>query len=111
MLSKKNKIDKHLFKEVFEQGKKYNSNFFSIRIFPIEEKNTRFSFVVPVRVSKKAVVRNKMKRRGRYIVSKVIYSIKEGFALIVFFKKESEKVDFDVLEKDLLSILRKTKVL
>ena len=87
MLPKKNKIDKKLFKEVFGIGKNYYGRIISLKITPIKDKNTRFTFVVSIKTAKKAVIRNKIKRRARYITSKLLASFKKEIAVIIFLKK------------------------
>jgi len=75
------------------------------------EKNMKFAFVAPVKTAKKAVDRNKLKRRTRYITEKHYSSFVGGFSVIIFLKKGSEKLKFPELEKELLLTFKKAGVM
>ena len=111
MLPKKHRIDKKLFKEVFGVGKNYYGGLVSLKITPVDDKNIRFTFVAPIKTAKNAVTRNKLKRRARYITAKLLSSFKTNIAVIVFFKKGSEKLDFKELEKELTTAYKKAGIL
>jgi len=110
-LPKKNRISKELFRELFPKGRGAHSRVVLLKIVPINEKDTRFAFVVPSKTAKKAVDRNKLKRRARYITAKLLPFIKTGVAVIVFFKKGAEKLNFKELEKEIGDIYRKAGIL
>ncbi len=107
MLSKKHRINKELFKEVFSGGRSFHFKFISLKIAKNKEKEMRFAFVAPVKTAKKAVDRNKLKRRTRYITAKHLSSFAGGASIIVFLKKGSEKLKFSELEKELLTAFKK----
>lgn len=63
-------------------------------------------------VSKKyghAVERNKAKRIARQITRKIIYNLK-NVNMVVVIKNNSKNVDFEILENELLGILKKIKL-
>ncbi len=63
MLPKANRLKKSKdFEQVFKKGRFFKENFLSLKVVPNSFKNSRFGFVVSQKVSKKAVIRNKIKR-------------------------------------------------
>lgn len=111
MLPKKHRIAKKSFEDIFKRGKNYFSDYISLKVCPIPENRSIFTFVVSSKVAKKAVERNKLKRRSRYIVKKILDKAKKGRGVIVFFKKDSNKLNFYDLEREIIAILEKAKIL
>ncbi len=111
MLPKIHRIGKELFKEIFPRGRSFHSAAVSVKISPIKEENIRFAFVVSAKTAKKAAVRNKLKRRARAIAAKLLPRCGKKTAVMVFFKKGSEKLSFNELEREITAILKKAGVL
>jgi ribonuclease P protein component len=110
MLGRKHRINKKLFAEITRAGKSVSSNNLSLKIQPIPADDSVFGLVVSSRVAKKAVDRNKLKRRARHIVAKMMPEIKNGSGIIIFFKPGSEKLKFQELEKEIKIIFQKAKI-
>lgn len=87
------------------------SRFFSIKKYNTGFKPSRFAVVVPVSVFKKATQRNKTKRRVRSILIKNTKEFKEGFAIVVYPKKEEALNSFSEVEKDLVCLFKKANIL
>ncbi len=112
MLPKKNRLDKKLFDETFKDSKTYHANSLYLKVSKSEEAgDSKFAFVVPVKVSKKAVGRNKLRRQGYNAVNKHIDKIEKGFVAIFFLKKEILETNFDDYEKEVVSLLKKSRLL
>ena len=117
MLEKARRITKkHEFKEVFVEGMFVRGGFISLKITKRKDsstnvnamlragKDTRFGFIVGQKISKSAVVRNKVKRRLRAATESLIEMVRPGKDVIVMtvpeivgksskeIKKEIEKV-------------------
>ena len=93
MLPKKNRLDKKLFELVLQKGKFVNSPNLSLKF--LKEKNLilpRISFVVPKTITKSAVKRNFLRRRGYSILNKYINNIPNTLMGIVFFGKNSFEI-------------------
>ena len=67
----------------------------------------RFGFVVSSKVSNKAVVRNKIKRRLREIVKKEINSIPSGYDIVIVAKKTTVGLDFKDFKKAAVELIGK----
>lgn len=111
MLAKKHRINKKLFKQGFKKGKSLHSENISLKTAILPVKNAVFAFVVPLKTAKKAVARNKLRRRARHIVKKHLGFIKEGAVAIFFFKKGAEKMKFWELEQKMLELLKKARII
>jgi len=63
MLPRSNRLKKNKdFERVFKEGRLFGEDFLILKTVPNGLKNSRFGFIVSLKVSKKAVLRNKIKR-------------------------------------------------
>ena len=114
MLSKKNRISKKEFPHILNSGKKYNS--VSLMLYVAlgsnkEKKQSRFSFSVSKKIEKMAVKRNKLRRQGYSIIDRHIKQIKGVNLFFFVFKKGSNYVTFNDLEKEVLGLLSVSSML
>jgi len=95
MLPFKNRLKKEKdFQQVFNKGKFINSDLISVRFLDNNTDDTRVGFIVSKKVSKKAVLRNRVKRKLREVMRTNIKKIKGGFDIIITAKSiEIEKID------------------
>lgn len=78
MLPKINRLKKEKdFKDVFDKGRGFKQDLLYLKIKNNDLKFSRFGFVISKKVSKKAVVRNKIKRRLREILKAKLPTIKK----------------------------------
>lgn len=73
-------------------------------------KTSRFAFVVSRKVSKKAVLRNKIRRRLREAVRSELPFLKKGIDGIIIINPGAEKRKQEEINKDLNEIFTKTKL-
>lgn len=111
MLARKHRINKELFTEIIKAGKSVSSANLSLKIQPIPIDYSAFSFVVSSKVAKKAVERNKIKRRARHIIRKMLAETEKGLGIIIFFKPGSKKMSFQELEEEIKKLFKKVKIL
>ncbi len=108
MLSKNNRLKKRDdFDGVFKRGRKFKEDFLLLRVVKNNFQKSRFGFIVSQKVSKKAVLRNKIKRRLRAIVEAKIPKIKEGLDIVLIADPGLEKKDFWELEEITGNIFKK----
>ena len=95
MLPFKNRLKKEKdFQQVFNKGKFINSDLISVRFLDNNTDDTRVGFIVSKKVSKKAVLRNRVKRKLREVMRANMEKIKGGFDIIITAKSiELEKID------------------
>lgn len=108
MLSKEKRIPRVLFSSILTNGRSFHLPIISIKVLENKDENSRFSFVVSKSVSKSAVKRNLIKRRGYSIIQKHLKNIKSGYLYVFFIKKGVEKSKFAEFEEEIVEILKKT---
>ncbi|MEK7103922.1 MAG: ribonuclease P protein component [Patescibacteria group bacterium] len=110
MLFSKNRLRK---KKDFERvmrdraSKSAAVSFLSARFICNDLPYSRIGFVVSKKVSKKAVTRNKIKRRLREISRNIIKELEKGFDIVVFTKPEIAESDFKQIKNALEILLKK----
>lgn len=95
MLSKINRLKKKKdFENAFKKGKVLRSNIFVLRVVKNGLDYNRVGIVVSLKVSKKAVVRNKIRRRMTEAFKIYFGNIKQGLDLVFVILPKAEKSDF-----------------
>ena len=96
---------------VFKKGIGYKERFLFLKIAKNGLNVSRFGFVVSQKVSKKAVIRNKIKRRLRELIRKNLPRIKSGFDGVFIVNRGLEIMNFLELENVINRILEKSSIL
>ena len=99
------------FKKISASGKSFFSPLFRVRTLPNNLAHSRFAFIVTTKTSKKAIVRNRIKRQVREIVRLKHEGANPGYDIVVTIKTTALNKAYQELEKDLLKLLAKAKVL
>ncbi len=112
MLSKKHRIKKKKeFENVFKKGKSFAESFLIIKVISNEFSFSRFAFISPSKIFKKAVERNKIKRLIRRVVESNNVFIKEGFDIILIARKEIIKKEYKEIESGTLNLFKKADII
>ncbi len=108
MLTKENKLSREKdFKEIFRKGKTFKQDCLVVRFIFNNKENSRFGFVVSLKISKKAIERNKIKRRLKYIIKKNLLNIKKGFDIVIITLPGIEKKSYTELKETTREILKR----
>jgi ribonuclease P protein component len=111
MLPKTNRIKKKKdFEIIFKKAQSFRNSLFILKVIENSLGINRVGFVVSSKVSKKAVVRNKVRRRLAQIMKTKINDIKAGVDLVFIALAGIEKKDFSEVKDAVNSILIKTKL-
>ena len=95
MLPDKNRLKKKKdFEKVLKEGRGIKEDFLILKVRKNKPKKLRFGFVVSKKISKKAVVRNKIKRRLREVIKERIKKIDKGLDIIIITLPGTETKDF-----------------
>ena len=106
MLPSKRRISKAEFKS-FNRGVSYHSPLIFLSVYKkTDSSQSQFSFVCSKKISKSAVRRNLLRRRGYSIVGKMIEDIRPGAYFVFNFKKGAESASFSEIEKQIQLILK-----
>lgn len=112
MFPQKRKVGTELFPFVLKGGKTVSSEHFSFKFTPIPGiQESKFSFVVSGKVSKKATERNLLKRRGYVIIKKILALKKIPIAGVFFSKSGATKLSYDALKQEINNLLTKARIL
>ena len=112
MLSREYKLKRDKdFKSVFKQGRYYRSNFIGIKFLKNNLKFNRFAFVVGLKISKKAVIRNKIRRQLEEIIRLNFDQVKISFNLILLPEKGIINKNYQEIKKELINLLKKIKLI
>ena len=110
MLPQKRKVSTGLFPHILKGGKTTSSEHLSFRFVPTKAPESRFSFVVSGKISKKATERNLLKRRG-YVIIKNNNTLKKiPIAGVFFAKNGSTKLSYTALKQEINGLLVKSRV-
>jgi len=99
------------FKNIIKNGRTIGNRFLILKFIENNLNAPRIGFVVSQKVSKSAVIRNKIKRKLRAIIRDEIKKIKEGYDLIFFSKKGIEGENFKELKESVNLLFKKAILL
>ena len=98
-------------KALFSEGKGVFDAACGLKYRKNGHKETRFAVVVGMKVSKNAVVRNKVRRRIRSVIEARLPTIKGGFDVAFLTRPGVEKKNFKEIEAIVVSGLTKARLL
>jgi len=99
------------FNRVFKTGEVFGNKTFVMYYLKTVMETNRLGIVVSKKVSKKAVVRNKIKRRIKEAFRLNEDSFLSGYDLIIIAKESIEKEKYSQLEKSLKHLFYKKKLM
>lgn len=109
MLPKENRLKKRNdFKKIHQQGKSILKGKLILRFLPAEGRNL-IGIIVSKKVSKKAVVRNKIKRRIREIIRKNLEEIVSGYDFLILTKDKIKEIDYQEIKEQLFKVLERVE--
>ena len=116
MLPKKNRLVKQTdFKLLAQKGRGYYSPFFTLKVLkdsggPIFG-HSLFGIVISARVSKKAVVRNRLKRQIAEIIRLRLDGLKPGYKIMILAKPILVGKEYLQIKEQLEKYLTQAKIL
>ena len=111
MLPLNNRLKKTAdIKNVFKQGRLFKEGFLIFKTAKSDLDKSRFGFIVSQKVSKQAVVRNRIKRRMRSAVQKRMKEMKPGTDNLFVALPGLDKKDFLETEKTVNSLMKKANM-
>lgn len=111
MLDKQNRITrKKDIERILKKGKSFKEDFLILKTKKNDLNTFRFGFIVSQKVSKKAVVRNKIKRRLREAIKLMAKQLEPGNDnLLIVLPGEAEK-KFQDIQKTIEKLLKRAKI-
>ena len=112
MLSKINRLKKQKdIERVFKKGKGLRQGLLLLRFVKNDLRESRIAFVVSLKVSKKAALRNKVKRRMREAVKNSLSGIKKGYDIVLTAVPGIESKGFQEIEENINKAFKRAKLL
>ncbi len=110
MLTKENRLRKNNdFKSVFENGKSVSNELFFLKFKKNNLGINRFGFVIGTKITKKAVLRNKIKRRLTEIIKKKLDEIESGLDIILIAKPKVINKNYSEIKQSIDDLFKKIK--
>lgn len=113
MLPSSRRVNKAYFKEIFHKGSFFQSSNLSLIVLfsPSLAPESRIAFSVSSKVAKSAVQRNKLRRQGYSVVSKLLKNIKPSYLGVFVLKNGATKLDFESYREEIEKLLEKSKII
>jgi len=112
MLPRINRIKKKKdFETIFKNSKGFKNNLFILRISKNNLGLNRFGFVVSKKISKKAIIRNRIKRRMSEAIKGEAQKIKTGTDLVLIASPGIDKKDFSEIKETISNALLRARLI
>src|SRR3989338_7855819 len=124
MLQQKNRLKKKRDIEItFEQGRFVGGNLVNLKVWKVDPTKypkrgytggeLQFAFVVGVKIDKRAVMRNRLKRQMREVIRLLLLEnkIPLGFFVMIMAKKEMLGVEYAKIDQDITAALRRSNII
>lgn len=105
------RLNRELIKKVLKQGKFVRGRSISLKYSASSLGPTAFGFIISPKTGKKAVFRNKIRRRGRAVVLKLLPEVKGSRSVLIFFGRGSAEMGFPEMEKEISRLFREAGLL
>ena len=116
MLPKRYRLRKNIeFVATYAQKKYVSNSYFTInlgKIKPTEDYISKAAFVVSKRIDKRAVIRNKIKRRMREVYKKILRenpNFPKWMSVIFSAKIDAKDIEYGMFEKELCALIKKAE--
>jgi len=112
MLPQANRLRKEKdINKVFKTGRSVFDPVCGFKFLPNGLSVSRFAFMVGTKISKSAVKRNRLRRQIREIIHLNLKNIKPGLDFTFIVRPEAKEADYRVLEKVILSGLKRARLM
>lgn len=106
MLQPKNRLSSNKdINNVLKFGKVVFTPYFNIKVLTTSHKYPRFAIAVSLKISKKAVIRNKIKRRIRSILRNNLANINKKYDMVIIAKPPITTINYDLLAQKIAVFL------
>ncbi len=110
--------DRKDYRAVYEQGiRRYSPHLTLIALPPKENKDialipaTTFGISISKKVSKKAVVRNRIKRQIKGVIRSYLQSVDPGWKVVIVVKPKAIECKYEHFLRELEELLKQTKII
>ncbi|MBU0546827.1 MAG: ribonuclease P protein component [Patescibacteria group bacterium] len=112
MLNKSHRLKKNNdIVKVLKEGKKFIESFLIIKTLPNNLEETRFAFIISKKFSKKAVVRNRIRRQISEGIKDNLETIKKGIDVVILSIPGVQERDTEEVRKTVKKLLDKANLI
>ncbi len=112
MLSIPNRLTKDKdFKRVFQKGRSFFSKVIGFKALKNDLESSRFGIVVSTKISKKATIRNRIKRQIGEVIRLNLDKIKTGYDVVLITLPAIVNKKYAEIEKEVMIALKKLNLL
>ena len=112
MFPKKYRLPAKLIKKVLDKGKWIHGKELSLVMLKQEKPAcSRMAIVIPAKIDKRAVIRNRLKRRLREEARKNLFKLISGQDIIIFGNKKALKLEFKQLREKLTKLFKENNLI
>lgn len=86
---------------IIRRGKKVMTSEIKMYFIASQERDSRIAILVSKKIDKRAVVRNKLRRRTREIIHSLLPHTKSSYDIVISFQKGAQNLSFQELKKKL----------
>lgn len=95
------------FQKLYKSGQRHSSPNFTLYYLASKLEYSRVGFVVSKKVSKSAVVRNKLRRRTTAVLESVYSDLVQSFDMIILIRRDFNNLSPQDLQAELRALLKK----
>ncbi len=102
------------FEAVYKRGKRYSDSHLTLITLTSEQqevKASKFGISISLKVSKKAVIRNRLKRQIRGVLRSVLEEITPGWRVIIIVKPKAIECKYEHFLRELKELLIKARII
>lgn len=104
------------FQVVYQKGKRYQSPHLILRVLlPINQAQTieptKFGISVSQKVSKKAVIRNRIKRQIQGVICRLLPNIVQGYRVVIVVKRSGTECKYEHFLRELKELLISAEII
>ena len=109
--------DRKDYRAVYEQGiRRYSPHLTLIALPPLKDREalippTMFGISISKKVSKKAVIRNRIKRQIKGAIRTYLQSIDPGWKVVIVVKPKAIECKYEHFLRELEELLKQTKII
>ena len=111
MLLKENRLRGFRIPVLLKQGRRVHGEIASVIFVPNDSQESHIGVIVPIKLSKRAVHRNRTKRLIYEAVRQNNSSVKPGFDIIIMTKKLFREEKLTDIQQPIIELLQKAELL
>lgn len=99
------------FARVYKTGQTHHAGIMSVKAMPNHREGSRLAVVVSTKISKKAVVRNRIRRRIMALIREMWPQVAPGYDIIVIVRQDIHRAPIAEIREALTRCLKALRVL